>query len=53
MYLANENLVYIFLKYHLLFPPDDVLSKITDLSHFLKNFEKKVKLKVTFLNTPT
>ena len=37
--LASENFVY-FLIISSLFPPDDVLSKITDLSHLKKNWEK-------------
>ena len=35
-------------KLHLLAPPDDVLSKKADLSHYFKISRKNMNLKVTF-----
>ena len=46
MCLANENFILVFDVF--LAPPDNVLSKIADLSHYFEILRKKVKLKVTF-----
>ena len=46
-------ILFKFLTIPFFAPPDDVLSKIADLSLNLSISRNKVNLKATFLNTPT
>ena len=50
--MRTGEIVFIFFLRLLLYPPDDVLTKTADLSHFFY-FIKKGEIKCNFLNTPS